>query len=150
MVKINKNLTDLKNLIPSELMSIYQIDKESIKVDLRVKGMLSPIVLSKDGIPIDGYRRLLAAIDLKLEEVPVIQTELEASKENRVTLNQHREKTWMDKRSDYVISFETFCNQQGQKDSLVKYDGYEQIKLRTGSRYKDAKTLREVDIDKRC
>ena len=74
MVKINKNLTDLKNLIPSELMSIYQIDKESIKVDLRVKGMLSPIVLSKDGIPIDGYRRLLAAIDLKLEEVPVIQT----------------------------------------------------------------------------
>jgi hypothetical protein len=26
MVKIIKNLTDLKNLIPSELMSIYQID----------------------------------------------------------------------------------------------------------------------------
>ena len=145
MVKINKNLTDLKNLIPSELMSIYQIDITSIKVDLQEKGMLSPIVLSKDGIPIDGYRRLLAAIDLKLEEVPVIQTELEASKENRVTLNQHREKTWMDKRSDYVISFETFCNQQGQKDSLVKYDRYEQIKLRTGSRYKDAKTLREVE-----
>jgi hypothetical protein len=145
MVKINKNLTDLKNLIPSELMSIYQIDITSIKVDLQEKGMLSPIVLSKDGIPIDGYRRLLAAIDLKLEEVPVIQTELEASKENRVTLNQHREKTWMDKRSDYVISFETFCNQQGQKDSLVKYDRYEQIKLRTGSRYKDAKTLRDVE-----
>ena len=145
MVKINKNLTDLKNLIPSELMSIYQIDKESIKVDLRVKGMLSPIVLSKDGIPIDGYRRLLAAIDLKLEEVPVIQTDLEASRENRVTLNQHREKTWMDKRSDYLISFETFCNQKGQKDSLVKYDRYEQIRLRTGSRYKDAKTLRDVE-----
>jgi hypothetical protein len=145
MVKINKNLTDLKNLIPPELMSIYQIDIKSIKVDLREKGMLSPIVLSKDGIPIDGYRRLLAAIDLKLEEVPVIQTELEASKENRVTLNQHREKTWMDKRSDYVISFETFCNQQGQKDSLAKYDRYEQIKLRTGCRYKDAKTLRDVE-----
>lgn len=140
-----KNPQELLNLITPELISIYEIDITSIKVDLQEKGMLSPIVLSKDGIPIDGYRRLLAAIDLKLDEVPVIQTELEASKENRVTLNQHREKTWMDKRSDYIISFETFCNQQGQKDALAKYDRYEQIKLRTGSRYKDAKTLREVE-----
>ena len=74
-----------------------------------------------------------------------IDGNLDATEESRVALNQHREKTWMDKRSDYVISFETFCNQQGQKDSLVKYDRYEQIKLRTGSRYKDAKTLREVE-----
>jgi hypothetical protein len=145
MVEIKKNLTDLKNLIPSELMSIYQIDITSIKVNLEEKGILSPIVLSKDGIPIDGYRRLLAAIELKLEEVPVIQTELEASKENRITLNQYREKTWMDKRSDYLISFETFALKQGKRDPLVKYDRYDEIRKRTGSIYKDAKTLRDVE-----
>ena len=144
MVKNNKNLTDLKNLIPSELMSIYEVDIVSIKVDLQEKGMLSPIVLSKDGIPIDGYRRLLAAIDLKLEVVPVIQTDLEATEENRVALNQHREKTWKDKRSDYMVSFKTFGNQQGKKYGNG-YNRYAEIHARIGGKFKDPQTLKDVE-----
>jgi hypothetical protein len=142
MVKIIKNLTDLKNLIPSELLSIYEIETESIKADLQEKGMLSPIVLSKDGVPIDGYRRLFAAIESGLKEVPVIESDLEASKENRVTLNQQRDKTWMDQRSDLLISFETFGNKQGQK-SPAAYNRYEEIGKRI--RYKDPKSLRQVE-----
>jgi len=145
MFKINKNLPDLKNQIPPDLMSIYEIDTTSIKADIQENGMLSPIVLAKDGTPIDGYRRLQAAIELGIQEVSVIETDLEPTKENRVTLNQHREKTWLDKRSDYLISFETFGLKQGKRDPLVKYDRYEEIRKRSGSIYKDAKTLREVE-----
>ncbi len=80
--------------------------------------MLSPIVVSRNGIPIDGFRRILAAMELggeEFAEVPVIYADLDATEESRVALNQHREKTWKDKRSDYMVSFKTFGKQQGKK-----------------------------------
>jgi len=108
--------------------------------------MLSPVVLSKLGIPIDGYTRLLAALELgsDFEEVPVIETELEATEENRAALNQHREKTWKDKRSDYIISFKTFGNQQGKKYG-EGYNRYKEIHARVNGKFKDPDTLKMVE-----
>lgn len=140
-----KNPQELLNLITPELISIYEIDITSIKVDLEEEGMLSPVVLSKDGIPLDGYRRLYAAVNLGWIEVPYLETNLETTVDNRVTLNQSREKTWKDERSDFKISFKTFATKQGQRDPAVKYDRYEQIRLRTNSRFKDPKTLKDVE-----
>lgn len=140
-----KNPQELLNLITPELISIYEIDITSIKVDLEEEGMLSPVVLSKDGIPLDGYRRLYAAVDLGWIEVPYLETNLETNVDNRVSLNQSREKTWKDERSDFKISFKTFATKQGKRDPAVKYDRYEQIRLRTNSRFKDPKTLKDVE-----
>ena len=145
-MKLYKNTQELVNIIPQELMKIYEFNLPSMKANLKEKGMLSPVVLSKSGIPIDGYTRLLAALELGSDfvEVPVIETELEATEENRVALNQHREKTWKDKRSDYIVSFKTFGNQQGKKYG-DGYNRYAEIHTRIGGKFKDPQTLKDVE-----
>jgi len=145
-MKLYKNTQELVNIIPQELMKIYEFNLPSMKANLKEKGMLSPVVLSKSGIPIDGYTRLLAALELGSDfvEVPVIETELEATEENRVALNQHREKTWKDKRSDYIVSFKTFGNQQGKKYG-DGYNRYAEIRTRVGGKFKDPQTLKDVE-----
>ena len=145
-MKLYKNTQELVNIIPQELMKIYEFNLPSMKANLKEKGMLSPVVLSKSGIPIDGYTRLLAALELGSDftEVPVIQTDLEATEENRVALNQHREKTWKDKRSDYIVSFKTFGNQQGKKYG-DGYNRYAEIRTRVGGKFKDPQTLKGVE-----
>lgn len=77
--------------------------------------------------------------------MPVYISDLEATAENRVALNHARDKTWKDDRTDLVVSFETFGLKQGKRDSLVKYDRYEEIRKRTGCRFKDDKTIRDVE-----
>lgn len=131
-MQVYKNTEELVNKIPQELMKIYEFNLPSMKANLKENGMLSPVVLSKLGIPIDGYTRLLAALELGSDfaEVPVIQTDLEATEENRVALNQHREKTWKDKRSDYIVSFKTFGKQQGKsmgKDITVMLKSIQEL-----------------------
>ena len=145
-MKLYKNTQELVNIIPQELMKIYEFNLPSMKANLKEKGMLSPVVLSKSGIPIDGYTRLLAALELGSDfvEVPVIETALEATEENRVALNQHREKTWKDKRSDYIVSFKTFGNQQGKKYG-DGYNRYAEIRTRVGGKFKDPQTLKGVE-----
>jgi hypothetical protein len=145
-MQVYKNTQELVNIIPQELMKIYEFNLPSMKANLREKGMLSPIVLSKLGIPIDGYTRLLAALELGSDfvEVPVLETELEATEENRVALNQHREKTWKDKRSDYIISFKTFGKQQGKKYG-EGYNRYTEIHARVNGKFKDPETLKVVE-----
>ena len=145
-MQVYKNTEELVNKIPQELKKIYEFNLPSMKANLREKGMLSPVVLSKLGIPIDGYTRLLAALELGSDfvEVPVIETELEATEENRVALNQHREKTWKDKRSDYIISFKTFGKQQGKKYG-DGYNRYTEIHARVNGKFKDPETLKVVE-----
>jgi hypothetical protein len=58
-MKLYKNTQELVNIIPQELMKIYEFNLPSMKANLKEKGMLSPVVLSKSGIPIDGYTRNL-------------------------------------------------------------------------------------------
>jgi hypothetical protein len=146
MKHLNKNTQELIKLIPEELMKIYEMNLTPMKANLQEKGMLSPVVLSKDGIPIDGYRRLMAASQLGKDfyEVPIIETELDATEENRVALNQNRVKTWLDKRSDYIISFKTFGNQQGKKYG-DGYNRYAQILARVQGKFIDPNTLKEVE-----
>ena len=63
-----------------------------------------------------------------------------------MALNHAREKTWRDKRTDLVVSFETFGLKQGQKaTTLVAYNRYDEIRKRTGCRFKDDKTIRDVE-----
>ena len=145
-MQVYKNTEELVNKIPQELMKIYEFNLPSMKANLKENGMLSPVVLSKLGIPIDGYTRLLAALELGSDfaEVPVIQTDLEATEENRVALNQHREKTWKDKRSDYIVSFKTFGKQQGKKYG-EGYNRYAEIHTRIGGKFKDPQTLKDVE-----
>ena len=144
MSKNTRNALELKELIPSELLSVYEIETTSLLDDIRENDVLTPITLSKDGIPLDGYRCLFAAIELGIEEVPVRMTDLETTASNRVTLNLKRDKTWNDKRNELVISFQTFGKKQGTKDS-AGYDRYAAIAKRVHFRYKDAKTLRLVE-----
>jgi len=138
---------ELKKLIPQELGVLYELNNiKSMEAEIKENGWLIPGTLSKDGIPLDCYRRLDATINLGVKLVPVIVSELEATAENRVALNQAREKTWKDKRTDYVVSFETFGFKQGQKStSLVSYNRYDEIRKRVGNRFKDDKTIRDVE-----
>ena len=108
MYNITRNALELKKLIPSELLSVYEIETISILEDIKENGVMTPITLSIDGIPIDGYRCLFAVIELGGAEVPVRMTDLESTAANRVALNLKRDKTWMDKRNELVISFQTF------------------------------------------
>lgn len=144
MSQIYKNALELKASIPSELLSVYEIEIVSILEDIKENGVMTPIALSKDGVPLDGYRCLFAAIELGIEEVPVRMTDLESTAANRVALNLKRDKTWNDKRNELVISFQTFGKKQGSKIA-VGYDRYEAIAKRVHFRYKDAKTLRLVE-----
>jgi hypothetical protein len=148
MSQINKNPRDLKNLIPVDMNTIYDTTFiDDLIADLKENGMLSPIMLSSLGIPIDGYRRLLAAIQLGMQEVPTLTTELEASPENRVTLNQHREKTWLDNRNEYLINFDTFGKKQGKRSEgdIIKYDRFEAIRNRTKNRFRNPQTINDVE-----
>ena len=144
MSKITRNALELKELIPSELLSVYEIETSSLLEDIKGNGLLTPISLSKDGTPIDGYRCLFAAIELGIKEVPIRVTELDATAASRVTLNLKRDKTWSDKRNELIISFLTFGKKQGTKDA-AGYDRYAAIAKRVHFRYKDAKTLRLVE-----
>ena len=144
MSKITRNALELKELIPSELLSVYEIEISSILDDIKENGLLTPISLSKDGIPLDGYRCLFAAIELGIDEVPIRMTELVSTAANRVALNLKRDKTWNDRRNELVISFQTFGKKQGTKEA-VGYDRYAAIAKRVHFRYKDAKTLRLVE-----
>ena len=144
MSKITRNALELKELIPSELLSVYEIETSSLLDDIKENGLLTPISLSKGGIPLDGYRCLFAAIELGIEEVPFRMTDLDATAANRVVLNLKRDKTWNDRRNELVISFQTFGKKQGTKDA-AGYDRYAAIAKRVHFRYKDAKTLRLVE-----
>jgi len=138
---------ELKKLIPQELGVLYELNNiKPMEAEIKENGWLIPGTLSKDGIPLDCYRRLDATINLGVKLVPVIVSELEATAENRVALNQAREKTWRDKRTDLMVSFETFGLKQGQKSTtLVAYNRYDEIRRRTGCRFKDDKIIRDVE-----
>jgi hypothetical protein len=135
---------ELKKQFQDDLESIYEIEIESLVADVKINKVLNPVLLSSDGKLLDGYRRVMAAIKCGVKEIPYLQTNLDATAENRVTLNQHRKKTWMDDRSDLMISFETFGSKQGQK-TKSGYDRYEEIVKRTRCKYKDPKSLRQVE-----
>ncbi len=144
MSQIYKNAVELKSLIPSELLSVYEIETVSILEDIKENGVMTPITLSKDGIPLDGYRCLFAAIELSVDEVLVRMTDLESTEANRVALNLKRDKSWMDRRNELIISFKTFGKKQGEK-SPDGYDRYSSIARRHHFRHKDPKTLRLVE-----
>lgn len=145
MSQIYKNALELKASIPAELLSVYEIETASILEDIKENGIMTPITLSKDNVALDGYRCLFATIELgTISEVPVRETDLETTVANRVSLNQKREKTWMDKRNELLISFQTFGKKQGEK-SAAGYDRYVSIAKRLQYRHKDAKTLRQVE-----
>jgi hypothetical protein len=143
----HKNPSELEKLIPLDLGALYELGNlKDMEAELEANGWLVPGTLSKDGIPIDCYRRLKVAVKLGIKKVPVIISELDATVENRVALNHAREKTWRDKRTDLLVSFETFGLKQGQKaTTLVAYDRYDEIRKRTGCRFKDDKTIRDVE-----
>ena len=143
----HKNPSELEKLIPLDLGALYELGNlKDMEAELEANGWLVPGTLSKDGIPIDCYRRLKVAVELGIQKVPVIISDLEATVENRVALNHAREKTWRDKRTDLVVSFETFGLKQGQKaTTLVAYNRYDEIRKRTGCRFKDDKTIRDVE-----
>ena len=142
-----KNPVELEKLIPTDLAALYELGNlKDMEAELKANGWLVAGTLSKDGIPIDCYRRLKVAIILGWEKVPVIISELDATVENRVALNHAREKTWRDKRTDLVVSFETFGLKQGQKaTTLVAYNRYDEIRKRTGCHFKDDKIIRDVE-----
>ena len=135
---------ELKNVFQADLESIYEIEIESLVADVKVNQVMNPVLLSSDGKLLDGYRRVMAAIECGIADIPYMQTNMNATAENRVTLNQHRKKTWRDDRSDLVISFETFGNKQGQK-MPSGYNRYKEIAKRTRCKYKDAKSLKQVE-----
>ena len=59
-----KNALELKTSIPTELLSVYEIETASILEDIKENGIMTPITLSKDNVALDGYRCLFAAIEL--------------------------------------------------------------------------------------
>jgi len=114
--------------------------------DVKENGIFGSATLANDGSVLDGHRLIIVAGILGLE-VPYIETDLEPTVANRIALNNHRQKTWMDVRNEYLCLFETFGKKQGAKKGadIVKYDRYPEISNRIGNRYKDAQTIRDVE-----
>lgn len=147
MKKDYRTPQELKEMFLPELEKIYDISSlEDLMADIKEYGILNPVLLSFGQYPIDGFRRILAAIELGLEEVPVLITDMDATPENRVALNQHRELTWKDLRNVFLITFKDFGTRQGQRlADTGKFDRYVEIAKRTKYRFKDPKTLKDVE-----
>lgn len=140
-----KNPVELEKLIPTDLAAVYELDNlKDTEAELKANGWMVAGTLSKDGIPIDCFRRIKVAIKLEIKKVPVIISDLEATVENRVALNHAREKTWKDRRSDYIVSFKTFGKQQGKKYG-EGYNRYAEIHARVQGKFKDPETLKVVE-----
>ena len=136
----------LEKIIPLEMRQFYDLSfLDDLISDLKENGMINPIMLSSLGIPIDGYRRLLAAIALEMDEVPTLTTELEATLDNRAALNNYREFNWNDWRNLFLFLFKSYGNRQGRR-SIEKFDRYTEIAKRTKNRFKDKETLKCVEF----
>lgn len=137
---------ELKKKFLPELEKIFDITQlDDLKTDVEENDILNPITLSKDGFVIDGMRRIMVAINLGIEKVMVFISELDATPENRIALNNFRQMTWMDKRNLFILLFTTYAKQQGKR--LSKYfDRYEEIAKRTKNRFKDKATLANVEF----
>lgn len=65
MKVVYKDPVELEQLIPVDLAALYELgDLKDMVAELEANGWLVAGTLSKDGIPIDCYRRLKVAIKL--------------------------------------------------------------------------------------
>ena len=67
-----KNPAELQKLIPADLAALYELGNlKDMEAELKANGWLVAGTLSKDGIPIDCYRRLKVAVKLGIKKVGV-------------------------------------------------------------------------------
>lgn len=144
MTQTYNNSEELEKAFLPELETMYEIETETLEADIKVNGVINPVILSRDGKLIDGYRRVIAARKVGCRKIPLIISNLDATEENRVILNLQRVKSWRDELTDLLISFMTFGNKKGQK-LPNGYNRYEEISKRTNFRLKDTKSLKLVE-----
>ena len=137
---------ELKDKFRPELVEIFDITQlDDLKTDVEENDILNPITLSKDGFVLDGMRRIMVAILLGFEKVKVVISDLEATTENRIALNNFREMSWKDLRNLYILLFTLFGNRQGKRSSKY-FDRYDEIIKRTKKRFRDKATLKAVEF----
>lgn len=100
---------------------------ESLLSSIRAHGVLEPIVIDSEETIISGHRRVAAAIEVGLEEVPVRVEEFEselAEREALVHHNRQREKTFSQKMREAEvleeIERERAQERQGERTDLVE------------------------------
>ena len=100
---------------------------ESFLSSIRAHGVLEPIVIDSEGTIISGHRRVGAAIEVGLEEVPVRVEEFDselAKREALVHHNRQREKTFSQKMREAEvleeIERERAQERQGERTDLVE------------------------------
>lgn len=140
------NPKELKEKFLPELVEIFEINQlEDLMTDIQENDILNPIILSKDGYVIDGMRRTMVADKMDFEKVKVVVTDMEATPENRIALNNSREMTWKDLRNLYILLFTLFGKRQGKRSSKY-FDRYDEIAKRTKKRFSDKETLASVEF----
>ena len=83
-------VSDLKlSTVNAEIFSDSMTNEEKIRElaeDIRLRGIQAPLLVKRDGTVLNGNRRLLAAIDLGLKEVPVIIEHGAQSEEDELSI----------------------------------------------------------------
>jgi len=92
----------------AELMPPHDPDEMlNLRRDIAARGVLTPILVTEDGVVIDGHTRLLIARDLGLTDVPIVVkvglTEEEA-RQLAVVLNVHRRHLDREQRRELIAS----------------------------------------------
>ena len=140
------NPKELKEKFLPELVDIFDISQlDDLMTDIEENNILNSITLSKDGFVLDGMRRTMVAVKLGIESVPVVITEMDATAENRIALNNFREMTWKDLRNLYILLFTLFAKRQGKRSNKY-YKRYAEIAKRTKNRFRDNETLQLVEF----
>ena len=146
MVYKDINPKELKEKFLQELVNIFDINNlDDLEIDIKENGILNPPILSKDGIPIDGLRRILVAINLGMESIKVSISDLEATPDNRIALNNFRELTWKDQRNLFMLLFVMFKKKQGDR-SDKQFNRYSEIAIRSKNKFKDSQTLQWLEL----
>ena len=138
-----KNPKELKEKFQLDLVNVFDINNvDDLLADVKENGILGKVTLANNGNVLDGHRLILVAEILGID-VPYMESDLDATVENRIALNNQRVKSWLDLRNEYLIVFDTFGKKQGQRseDDLVKYSRSDEISKRVKNRFKDPKTI---------
>ena len=129
-----------------ELVKIFDISQlDDLKTDIEENDILNPIILSKDEFVLDGMRRTMVAYKLSMESVPVVVTDMDATPENRIALNNFREMTWKDLRNLYILLFTLFAKRQGKRSNKY-FDRYDEIAKRIKNRFSGKETLASIEF----
>ena len=85
-----ESLKNLRSANWQTVCYVVQPDKNQLKESIRTYGILSPIVVNKNNVVIDGYARIDIAASLGIVNVPVVRVDVDEVEEMLLHINLNR------------------------------------------------------------